>query len=112
MAILVTAPGTAGASRGPGRGPFASLAMRRFLASRHGNITAAVDDLTTGQEFVCRAGVRQETASIIKAPILAALLHRDQREGRGPTASQRATARRMIEGSGDKDATRLRTEAG
>ena len=58
MAILVTAPGTAGASRGPGRGPFASLAMRRFLASRHGNITAAVDDLTTGQEFVYRAGVR------------------------------------------------------
>jgi len=110
ITLLVAAPGIAGASTGPGTGPFASLAMRRFLASRHGNVTAAVDDLTTGQEFVYRAGVREETASIIKASILATLLHREQGEQRGLTASERATARGMIEASDNNDATTLWNE--
>jgi len=110
LTLLAGAPGIAGASSGPGTGPFASLAMRRFLAARHGNITAAVDDLTTGQEFVYRAGVREETASIIKASILATLLHRVQRDGRSLTASERATARGMIEASDNNDATRLWNE--
>ncbi len=110
LAILAASAGTAGASTGGGTGPFASSAMRRFLASRHGDITAAVEDLTTGQEFVYRPGVREETASIIKASILATLLHRVQREGRWLTASERATARGMIEASDNDDATRLWNE--
>jgi len=110
LAILAASAGTAGASTGGGTGPFTSSAMRRFLASRHGNITAAVEDLTTGQEFVYRPGVREETASIIKASILATLLHRVQREGRWLTASERATARGMIEASDNDDATRLWNE--
>jgi beta-lactamase class A len=100
----------AGASAGSGTGVFGSAAMRRFLASRHGNITAAVDDLTTGQEFLYRPGVREETASIVKAAILATLLHRTQR--RSLTASERATARGMIEASDNNDATRLWNEDG
>jgi len=112
LTIFGASAGAAGASSGPGTGPFASAAMRRFLASRRGNITAAVDDLTTGQEFVYRPGVREETASIIKAAILATLLHRTQRDDRSLTASERATARGMIEASDNNDATRLWNEDG
>lgn len=112
IAVLGAAVSTAGASAGPGTGPFASPAVRRFLASRGGNITAAVDDLTTGQEFVYRPGVREETASIIKASILATLLHRAQEDGRSLTPSERATARGMIEASDNDDATRLWDEDG
>jgi hypothetical protein len=110
LVSLGATSGIAGASDDPGTGPFASSAMRHFLVSRHGNITAAVDDLTTGQEFVYRPGVREETASIIKASILATLLHRIR--GRSLTASERATARRMIEASDNNDATRLWNEDG
>ena len=110
IVILAAAAGTAGASTGRATGAFASPTMRRFLASRHGNITAAVDDLTTGQEFVYRPGVREETASIIKASILATLLHRVQRHGHWLTAGERATARGMIEASDNNDATRLWNE--
>ncbi len=110
VAALGAWAGTAGASTGPGTGPFASTAMHRFLESRRGNITAAVDDLTTGQEFVYRAGVREETASIVKASILATLLHRAQLDGRSLTSSERATARGMIEASDNDDATRLWNE--
>jgi hypothetical protein len=112
LATLGASVGAAGASTGPRSGPFASAAMRRFLASRRGNITAAVDDLTTGQEFVYRPGVGEETASIIKAAILATLLHRTQLDDRSLTAGERATARGMIEASDNNDATRLWNEDG
>ncbi len=96
----------------PVRGPFASSAMTRFLAHRTGNITAAVDDVTTGQIFLYRAGVRQDTASIIKVSILATILHQAQLAGRQLTEEEQEAAAGMIEDSDDADATALWNAAG
>lgn len=59
----------------PERDPFASAAMTRLLATRAGEITAALYDVRTGRLFALHAGVREDEASIAKVDILATLLH-------------------------------------
>lgn len=49
--------------------------MRAFLATRGGEITAAVYNVRSGRLFVYRRGVREDEASIAKVDILATLLH-------------------------------------
>lgn len=102
--------GTSQLATAAGTGPFAGTTMQRFLRSRAGNVTAAVDDLTTGQVFIYRPDVREYTASIVKVSILATLLHRAQEAGRSLTPGERATAAGMIEASDNDDATALWNE--
>jgi beta-lactamase class A len=86
--------------------PFTSPALRRYLAARAGDITAAVYDIATGRTYLYRPGVREQTASIVKVDILATLLHEKQARG-GLSGAEEATAQGMIEASDNDDATDL-----
>ena len=57
------------------RDPFASRVMQAFLATRAGEITAALYDVRSGRLFTLHPGVREDEASIAKVDILATLLH-------------------------------------
>jgi beta-lactamase class A len=92
--------------------PFTSPALRRFLATRAGNITAAVYDVATGTEFAYRPSVREQTASIIKVDILATLLDELQARGASLTGSQLGLATQMIELSDNNAASDLWDDAG
>jgi hypothetical protein len=92
--------------------PLATPAMRHYIASRSGDISAAVEDLQTGQEWVWNPGERAQTASIVKADILETLLHEAQVVN---TPLDEATAdevQGMIENSNDQDASELWNQAG
>jgi beta-lactamase class A len=91
--------------------PFTTPALKRYLAGRAGDITAAAYDIDTGLTFLYRPGVREQTASIIKVDILATLLH--QRQGRGGLGgADSAVAQGMIEASDNDDATDLWDDEG
>jgi hypothetical protein len=86
--------------------PFTSPAMRRFLAGRSGDVTAAVYDVPAGVTFLYRPGIQERTASIAKVDILAALLAQAQGRG-GLSAGEQDLAAAMIEASDNKDAQTL-----
>jgi hypothetical protein len=92
--------------------PFRTPAMRRYLAGRAGNITAAVDDVKSNTTYLYHPGDREQTASIVKVDILATLLAQAQARGSFIDASQRDTAQDMIEESDNDDATDLWDEEG
>jgi hypothetical protein len=92
--------------------PFTTLAMTAYLRARTGDITAALYDLQTGQTYVYRPGVSEQTASIIKVTILATLLYQSQLSGTPLTASEQYLASGMIEASDDGDAQELWDEVG
>jgi beta-lactamase class A len=96
----------------PPANPFATAAMHRFLASRSGNITAAVYDVKSNTTYLYHPDDREQTASIIKVDILATLLAQAQSRGTFIDASQRAIATGMIEESDNDDATDLWQEEG
>jgi beta-lactamase class A len=91
--------------------PFAGAALRDYLASRGGNITAAAYDVNTGRTYLYRPGVREETASIVKVDILATLLHQRQSHG-GLSGEEIGVAQGMIEASDNGDATDLWNDEG
>ncbi|MGO9752481.1 MAG: serine hydrolase [Solirubrobacteraceae bacterium] len=87
--------------------PLSSSAMSAFLGTRGGVVTAAVDDLVTGQLWVYNPGGRGVTASIIKLDILETLLRQSELshvrfDGASPSVIQG-----MIENSDNDDATTL-----
>jgi hypothetical protein len=90
--------------------PF-SAGLRRWLAHRSGDITAAVENLQGDRTWLYRAGHPEHTASIVKVDILATLLHERQSDG-GLSAEDRELATGMIESSNDDDATDLWNAAG
>jgi hypothetical protein len=92
--------------------PFSDPAMRAFIAARAGNITAAVYDVRTRTAFLYRPGVQEQTASIVKANILIALLHGDELRGTSLSAADAASVSSMIEQSNNVVATPLWNEAG
>jgi hypothetical protein len=87
--------------------PFQTPAMRTFIASRHGDITAAVEDAYTHQTFLYRPGVTEQTASIIKVDILETLLAEAQASGQRLDSQQTQLATGMIENSSNDDAQDL-----
>ena len=108
---------TAQASLGaPGRvvppNPFATRAMRRFLDTRSGNVTAGVYNVATKTTFLFHPGDREQTASIVKANILALLLAQAQAHREPLDGDDLATAAGMIEASDNDDATDLWDEEG
>lgn len=93
-------------------GVLATPAIQGYLASRTGNVTAAVYDVTTGATSLWRPGVTEYTASIEKVDILAALLYRQQELGAELTSSQEWLAETMIENSDNNSANDLWVQAG
>jgi len=85
--------------------PFATGAMRSFLHSRAGDVTAAVENLWTGRTYLYRPGVAEHTASIVKVDILETLLH--ELHGSPLPPGVAGTAQGMIEFSDNNDATAL-----
>jgi hypothetical protein len=85
--------------------PF-TASLTKWLRHRDGDITAAVEDLHSGREWVYRPGHPEHTASIVKVDILATLLHQHQNDG-GLSEEDRELATGMIESSDDDDATDL-----
>ncbi len=87
--------------------PFHSSSLARYLATRTDNVTAALYNVTTGQTFVYRPGIRQVTASMVKIDILAVLLWESQLHHVSLTAKQQSLATAMIEASDNKAAETL-----
>jgi beta-lactamase class A len=83
--------------------PFAGQALRTWLAGRQGEITAAVYDIETGQEYLLNPRDTEKTASTIKVDILAAALHLAQLQHHPLPANEVAAAVPMITQS-DNDA--------
>jgi beta-lactamase class A len=103
---LLGAPAAATPARHGHHGGMATLntALRRYLLTRTGHVTVAVEDLDTGQRVLHRPGHRQRTASIVKVEILMALLSKEHAPLQSDVAAQ---ARRMIENSDNDDAQAL-----
>jgi hypothetical protein len=100
------APVAAAASKA-GSDPLHTAAMSSYIASRGGEITAAVEDVWTGRIAVLHPGVTEQTASIVKLDILETLLHRGMLD-----PQEDPVAEGMIERSDNSDATRLWNAAG
>jgi hypothetical protein len=105
---VVAIPATAGlpASAKHARtlgGPFVTAAMRAFLATRSGDITAAAYNVKTGRLFLYRPGVHGDDASIAKVDILATALDQAQEDHTTLSATEQELATEAIEES-DNDA--------
>ncbi len=87
--------------------PLTTAVMARLLAGRDGTVSAAVLDLSTHKEWVLHPGVRDQTASIVKANILETLLYQAQENGTPLADVETDTAQEMIDASDDDDATEL-----
>ncbi len=87
-------------------------AVTSYLASRAGNVTAAVYDELTGQTFVVNPSSAQDTASIVKVDILATALREAQSQGRFLTPGEESLAVPMIEVSDNAAATALWGDVG
>ncbi len=87
-------------------------AVQKLVASARGQVTAAVEDLKTHQEWLLNHGNRDQTASIVKADILETLLHQSGRTAAGLASVETDTAEDMIEESDNDDATDLWDQVG
>src|ERR1700733_5979374 len=110
LRLAALAPACLAFARGPGvagaapaaNNPFAGQALKSWLAGRRGEITAAVYDIDTGQEYRLNPRDTEKTASTIKVDILATALHlaqlphhplpADEAAAAVPTLSQSAKA--------------------
>jgi hypothetical protein len=92
--------------------PFKTAALRRFLRSRSGNVTAGVYDVNANATFLYHPGEREQTASIVKVDILATLLAQEQAEHEPPSGDDDGVATEMIEESDNDDAQALFNEEG
>ena len=87
-------------------------AIAAYVAGRADNVTAAVEDLKTGQIYQFRPGVVEHTASTVKVDILGTLLAQAQAAGRSLTPEEQGLAVPMIEESLDGAADVLWTRLG
>jgi hypothetical protein len=87
--------------------PFHSASLKKYLATRTDNVTAALYNVTTHQTFIYRPGIKQVTASMEKIDILAVLLWECQNAHRDLSAKEMALATKMIEYSDNKAAESL-----
>jgi hypothetical protein len=86
-----------------GSGPFVTAAMRAFLATRSGDITAAAYNVDTQRLFLYRPQAYGDDASIAKVDILATALYAAQEDHTTLSATQQELATAAIEES-DNDA--------
>ena len=90
--------------------PFVGLS--NYFASRQGNITAAVFDKTTGQTWVYRKGVAQDTASIVKVEIMGTALWQARTQGTPLSSTDKSLMTTMIENSDNDAATAMWNNVG
>ena len=106
-----TAPPRAAAPRPPSRGSGADAALAAALApvlrDQPGRLAVGVIDQTTGRTAVYHGTWPFDTASIIKADILAVLLIQHQQIGTALSPDERRLATAMIEDSDNNAATAL-----
>ncbi|MHB8294787.1 MAG: serine hydrolase [Acidimicrobiales bacterium] len=108
---IASAPGGYWVAYGARESPLGQ-AVASYLATRSGQVTAAVYDASTGQTFQLNPGVSQDTASIVKVDILATALAQAQASGRPLPAGEAALAVPMIEQSSNQAATALWNDVG
>jgi hypothetical protein len=89
-----------------------ATALAPVLRDRTGNLAVGVIDRSTGAEALYGRGLRFQTASIIKADILATLLLQRRHSGAGLSNTSEDLATRMIEASDDDAGTALWNLAG
>ena len=86
--------------------------MADYAAARSGSVTAAVENLITGQTLLLNPGVVQDEASVIKVDVMATLLAQ-QPDGSVPSSpSQQELLTTMIEDSDNDSATALWDQVG
>ncbi|HUJ05641.1 MAG TPA: serine hydrolase [Streptosporangiaceae bacterium] len=105
-----SAPDSPGPGRRRARSPFASLAS--YLATRPGEVTAAVYDRATGRIWIFHPGVREDTASIVKVEIMGTALREAQVAGTTLPGTELALMTTMIENSDNDAATQLLADDG
>ncbi|MFI7541377.1 transglycosylase domain-containing protein [Actinoplanes sp. NPDC049599] len=81
-------------------------------AGAAGEFSVAVVDRKTGRRYAYHGGREQETASIVKVELLAALLLKAQDQGRGLSSSERARVTKMIRASDNTAATKVYAAVG
>jgi beta-lactamase class A len=92
--------------------PLNTAPLRRYIDSRGGEITAAVENLRTRRTYVWNPGERAQTGSIIKADILETLLHQAMLSHTPLSGSTTEVVQGMIEDSDNDDATDLWNQVG
>lgn len=92
--------------------PLNTAALRRYIDSRTGDITAAVENLRTGRTYLWNPEERAETGSIIKADILETLLHQAMVSHTPLDQNTADAVQGMIEDSDNDDATQLWNQVG
>ena len=88
------------------RSPF-TPALIAHLDSQTGLVTAAVENLNTGEVFVYHPGLALITASIVKVQFLGTLLAESQAAGQALSPAQQGMAAAMIEASTNNAATSM-----
>jgi hypothetical protein len=96
-------PATAGA---PMSTPFNSQTLS-YLASRQDNVTAAVFDVATSQEWTYHPGFAQDTASIVKVDVMATLMTEETAAQQTLSTADQALLSSMVEVSDNGAATTL-----
>jgi beta-lactamase class A len=89
-----------------------STDIQRALAGRTGTVAVDVNDPTLGITCALHATSHFDSASVVKATILAALLHRDEVQQRSMTAHEKSLAYSMITASNNNSATALWNDVG
>jgi beta-lactamase class A len=103
--------GTTTAVTIPPTAPFPP-SLAEYVAARAGNVTAAVENLVTGQTLLLNPGAVQDEASVVKVDVMAALLAQ-QPDGTVPSSpSQQELLTTMIEDSDNDSATALWDQVG
>jgi hypothetical protein len=98
--------GMSAADRARINGAFGKI--KAYASGREGSVTAAVEDLRSGQTWTVGDGKPQDEASVVKVDILQALLARDPG---GLPASEQPVAQAMITDSDNDSATTLWNDA-
>jgi hypothetical protein len=113
-----TAPATVRPSptRSPGAAPisdpFTSASLTSYLASRPGQVTAALYDARTGQTWVYHPQVQEVTASIVKVEIMGTALQEAHATGDALPVSEQQLMIPMIEASDNTAASDLWARVG
>ena len=81
--------------------------VTQYLASRQGDVSASVLDLSTGQQWNIRPGDAQDTASIVKVDVMATLMAQETAAGQPIPEADQSLLSSMVEVSDNGSATTL-----
>jgi hypothetical protein len=99
-----TQPSATGSPLGP--------LVESYVNGRQGTVSAAVENLSTGQTWTLHPGVAEATASIVKVDIMESLLAQSTISGQPLPPAEQADLTPMIEESDNDSATALWNAAG